>query len=426
MATRSPRASGCRPSRPCCSRRRPELQPQPLVNLAPILDVGVVDVIDVLLVTALLYVGVIWIRRTQASLVAFGVLVLGAFSLGARASGLQLTAWIIQGFFAIFLIMIVVIFQEELRQLFERVAMWSLGRRAHDRVRSTPADILIQALRDLARGRVGALVVIPGQQPISRHVRGGIPLDGALSVPLLASIFDPHSPGHDGAVVIDGERIARFAVHLPLSHDLAQLAGHGTRHAAALGLAELTDAACIVVSEEYGSISVAKDGRLRRLDDSQELGEILAQATAPPRDRAVRHPWRDAIVSNWSIKLACLTVVIGLWYVFVYGSRPVQRTFPVPVTVINLPPGYALEKVEPDKVEVILNGPMRLFYLFDQKELQVTVDAYVVQAGRRTFPISEENLRHPKDLTLLDVNPAQVRVSVRQGESGPPPANGSP
>jgi len=387
----------------------------------------VVDVIDVLLVTTLLYIGVIWIRRTHAALVAFGVLVLGAFYLGARAAGLQLTAWIFQGFFAIFLIMIVVIFQEELRQLFERVAMWSLRRRQRNPARSTPADILIQALRDLARGRIGALVVVPGQQPITRHVRGGIPLGGALSVPLLESIFDPHSPGHDGAVVIEGDRIARFALHLPLSHDLAQLSGHGTRHAAALGLSELTDALCIVVSEEQGSISVAKDGRLRRLEDPQELGEILAQATAPPRDPAARHPWRDALASNWSMKLACLTVVIGLWYLFVYGSRPVQRTFPVPVTVI-LPPGYALEKVEPDKVDAILSGPMRLFYLFDQNQLQATVDAYMVQGGRRTFPISEENLRHPKDLTLLDVNPAQVRVAVRQEETegGSPTAQGTP
>jgi len=96
----------------------------------------------------------------------------------------------------------------------------------------------------------------------------------------------------------------------------------------------------------------------------------------------------------------------------------VQRTFPVPVTVINLPPGYALEEVTPDKVDAIFNGPMRSIYLFDQNELQVTVDAFMAQSGRRTFPISEENLRHPKDLTLLDVHPTQVRVTVKQQEGG--------
>lgn len=392
--------------------------------LGPVLDIGVVDVIDVLLVTALLYVGVVSLRRTHAALVAFGILVLGAVYLAARALGLQLTAWIFQGFFAIFVVIIVVIFQEELRQLFERVAMWSLGRRQHDGLRSTPSDILVQALRDLARERVGALVVFPRTQPISRHVRGGIALGGTLSVPLVKSIFDPHSPGHDGAVVIEGDHIARFAVHLPLSHDLAQLAGHGTRHAAALGLAELTDALCVVVSEERGTISVARDGRLRRLDDPQQLGGILAEALATPTDQAARHPWRQAILSNWTLKVACLTVVMGLWYLFVFGSRPVQRTYAVPVTIINLPAGYAVEEVKPGEVEAVFTGPMRNFYLFDQRQLQVTVDAFMAQAGRRTFPISEENLRHPKDVMLLDVNPNQVRITVKQREGAAehPPA----
>jgi hypothetical protein len=96
----------------------------------------------------------------------------------------------------------------------------------------------------------------------------------------------------------------------------------------------------------------------------------------------------------------------------------VQRSFEVPVTVINLPPGYALEEVKPDKVEAIFNGPMRIFYLFDQNQLQVTVDGFMAQAGRRTFPVSEENLRHPKELTLLDVHPTQVRVTVRQEGAG--------
>jgi diadenylate cyclase len=384
-------------------------------------------VVDILLVTTLLYIGVVWLRRTHAALVAFGILVLGAVYLGARALGLQLTAWILQGFFAIFLIIIVVIFQEELRQLFERVAMWSLGRRQSDGGRSTPSDILIQALSDLARDRIGALVVFPGSQPISRHVRGGIPLGGTLSVPLVKSIFDPHSPGHDGAVIVEGDRIGRFAVHLPLSHDLGQLAGYGTRHAAALGLSELTDALCVVVSEERGTISVAKDGRLRPLEDPQQLGSILAEALAPPRDPSARHPWRHAVTSNWILKLVCLTVVMGLWYLFVYGSRLVQRTFPVHVTVINLPPGYRLQEVKPDKVEAIFSGPMRTFYLFDKNQLQVTVDAFLAQAGRRTFPISEENLRHPKDLTLLDVHPTQIRLTVKQREGSrarPPAAEG--
>ena len=99
--------------------------------------------------------------------------------------------------------------------------------------------------------------------------------DGKISEPLLKSIFDPHSPGHDGAVIIENDQIARFAAHLPLSKDFQQLAHVGTRHSAALGLAELSDAMCIAVSEERGKISVARNGRLRQVDNMQELGSLL-------------------------------------------------------------------------------------------------------------------------------------------------------
>jgi DNA integrity scanning protein DisA with diadenylate cyclase activity len=91
-------------------------------------------------------------------------------------------------------------------------------------------------------------MLIRGNDPLERHITGWIPLDGKLSGPLLKSIFDPHSPGHDGAVLVEQDSITRFAAHLPLSKNLMQLSNVGTRHSAALGLAELTDALCIVVS----------------------------------------------------------------------------------------------------------------------------------------------------------------------------------
>ncbi|HEU4638045.1 MAG TPA: diadenylate cyclase, partial [Candidatus Binatia bacterium] len=104
------------------------------------------------------------------------------------------------GFFAIFLIMIVVIFQEELRQLFERIAVWSLARKRIPTLGSSTSDVLVRTVADLAKEHVGALIVIRGNDPLERHITGGIPLDGKVSAPLLKSIFDPHSPGHDGAV----------------------------------------------------------------------------------------------------------------------------------------------------------------------------------------------------------------------------------
>src|SRR5688572_229367 len=207
----------------------------------PFSNIGIPDIIDILFVAVLLYTATAFLKQTRAAFIIRGIFILAAIYILARYLDLQLTAWIFQGFFAIFLIIIVVIFQEELRQIFERIAVWSLTR-DDPSLRSDAADILIGTVADLAKDKIGALIVIEGKDPIARHIMGGIELEGKISEPLLKSIFDPHSPGHDGAVIIKNDQIARFAAHLPLSKDFRQLARVGTRHGAALGLAELSDA----------------------------------------------------------------------------------------------------------------------------------------------------------------------------------------
>jgi uncharacterized protein (TIGR00159 family) len=379
----------------------------------------VTDVVDILLATALLYTAVVWIRRTQAALVAAGLVILAVLYFAVRALGLQLMTWVFQGFFAIFVIVIVVIFQEELRQLFERLAVWGLRRGRRAAAPADVTDVLVQCCADFARDRIGALIVLPAAQPIGRHVRGGIELDGKLTVPLLKSLFDPHSPGHDGAVIVENGRVSRFAAHLPLSSDFRQLAGVGTRHSAALGLAELTDAVCIVVSEERGRISVAREGRLVALREVHELGEVLRRAQpAPAATRDGWKVWQHLGRQHWAEKLACLAVVVGLWYLSVPGARPAQASFEVPVNVVNLPADYVLEEVKPAAVEVKLVAPARAFYLFDRSRLGVTVDASPVKNGRRTFQIGEENLRYPSDVTLQGVHPSQVTIAVQPSPDG--------
>src|SRR4051812_35108551 len=169
------------------------------------------DVIDILFVGILLYTAMVWLRTTRAAFVLRGIFVLAVIYLIARQFELQLTAWIFQGFFAVFVIMIVVIFQEELRQIFERVAVWSWRSGGRSELQSETANAIVRTAADLARDKIGALIVIAGNDPLARHIVGGIALDGRVSAPLLRSIFDPHSPGHDGAVIIEHDRVTRFA-----------------------------------------------------------------------------------------------------------------------------------------------------------------------------------------------------------------------
>jgi diadenylate cyclase len=382
------------------------------------------EVIDIILVGILLYTGIVWAQRTRAAFVVRGIAILGGFYLIARLLDLQMIAWILQGFFAIFVVMIVVIFQEELRQMFEWIAVWSLAGRRAPALRSTTADVLVRTIADFAKERVGALIVIRGNDPLERHITGGIPLDGRVSEPLLKSLFDPHSPGHDGAVIVESNRITRFAAHLPLSKNLSQLGNLGTRHSAALGLAELTDALCIVASEERGTVSVARDGRLRKTENFQELGRVIQNFLNnkfpkhdPERGTAI---WLQLFRKNWLAKAIAISLAIGFWYVFVPGSKIVEVSYEAPVAIENLPPDLQIEDVQPAAVRVTLAGPRRAFYLFDPKRLTVTVDASLAERGRRTFTITEQNLRHPSDLTVRALDPATVRLSIRKASPGDP------
>lgn len=373
------------------------------------------DIIDILVVGVLLYTAMAWVRTTRAAFVLRGMFVLAVIYLIARQFDLQLTAWIFQGFFAIFLIVVVVIFQEELRQIFERVAMWSWRSGGNPALQSETTRVLVKTVADLAKERIGALVVVRGNDPLERHIVGGIALDGKLSEPLLKSIFDPHSPGHDGAIIVEQDRISRFAAHLPLSKDVEQTASVGTRHSAALGIAELTDALAIVVSEERGAISVTRDGRLRELNSPQELVGILEEFIEK-KYPAQQRKWTPVghLRENWQGKAIALALAVAFWYVFVPGSKVVEATYRLPVQVQNLPADYELESVQPAEVEATFSGPRRAFYFFRPKRLKVTVDASSAGAGRRTFTISEQNISHPADLRLEEVKPPTLKISLRR------------
>ena len=388
------------------------------INPFPTITFG--EVVDIIFVAVLLYTAIVWARRTRAAFVVRGILILGGIYIIARYLDLQMTAWVFQGFFAIFLIMIVVIFQEELRQFFERIAVWSLARNRVPALGSNAADILVRTLSDLAKEHVGALIVVRGNDPLERHITGGIPLDGRLSGPLLKSIFDPHSPGHDGAVLVEQDRITRFAAHLPLSKDLLQLANVGTRHSAALGLAELTDVLCLVVSEERGTISMARDSKLREIENLQQLGAVIDSflRTKFPSTRQSNISLQF-FRENWIAKAISLSLAIGFWYIFVPGSKTVQISYRVPVSVENLPADLRVEDIEPPTVNATFSGPRRAFYLFDSRKIRVAIDVSMAELGRRTFNISEQNIRYPKELTLQELNPSTLRLSVKKVPTPP-------
>jgi hypothetical protein len=308
--------------------------------------------------------------------------------------------------------MTVVIFQEELRQFFERIAALESRPKTSSGLGSNTSDILVRTFVGFAMEHVGALIVIRGNDPLERHITGEFS-GWKLSGPLLKSIFDPHSPGHDGAVLVEQDNITRFAAHLPLSKNLTQLTNRGTRHSAALGLAELADALCIVVSEERGTISVARDGKLREVENLQQLGAVIdsflrTKFPSTQQSNISLQFFRE----NWIAKAISLSLAIGFWYIFRARFKNGVSQLSIPVSVENLPADLRVEEIEPPMVNATFSGPRRAFISLTQ-EIRVAIDVSMAELGRRTFNISEQNIRYPKELTLQELNLSTLRLSVK-------------
>jgi diadenylate cyclase len=385
-------------------------------NLPLLAELRLTDLIDILIVASLIWFVIAWFRTSQARLALMGLAALGVLFGLARGLELQLTTSLLQGFFAVLAVMLVVVFQEDLRRLFEGIAVWGLRRGAPH----PPPDVeraLVRALFQLAQAKVGALVILPGREPLDRHLDGGIHLDGRLSEQLILSLFDPQTPGHDGGVLVHGTRVSRFGVHLPLSTDWDRLGGGGTRHAAALGLAERCDAMCLVVSEERGEVSIAQDGEIQGVATAEDLALALKRFIGHSTRSAGPSGLEDLVGrlrAGWREGLVALGLATSVWYVAVPGGAVETMERRVPVKVENLPEGFELVAVEPADVAIRLEGPRRDLYMAGSDDLFVRVDALLVQLGRRTFALELDQIESPEGIHALSVEPAKVKISVKR------------
>ena len=396
----------------------------------PISEIGFSGLVDIAIVTLVIYAFLVALKRTRRSgLIFTGILILGIIYLSARKFGLVLTTALLQGFFAVILVAMVVIFQEDLRYFFERVGLWwrerSLPRykRQARRLPRREVEILARTLGDLARARIGALVVVRGHDMIARHLEGGEEVQGRVSEALLKSIFDPHSLGHDGAVIIEGNVIDRLGVHLPLSKNLAKLPRSGTRHAAALGLSERSDALCLVVSEERGSISIARRGDIWTIPDAGELALRLEGFYDEVIPRRSGWFWGGMFQRNYREKAVALILSVGLWFVVVHRGQIIQKTFSVPVQCGLLSTNLEVKVKEPESVSVTFSAPRKEFDFLEPGDIRLVLQLWDAKKGRRQYRITSSELTYPNALDLENIEPRQLWLDIE--EKPIPPASGS-
>jgi diadenylate cyclase len=238
------------------------------------------DLIQIVIVAALFYRILLLIQRTRAMQMLLGVLLLTSAYLLAQLLEFILIERILQTLFQYGAIAALVIFQPELRSALARLGQSRMMRVFQRLEESKVADEVVEAVERLSRSKIGAIIALEQEVGLDEYAQSGSPIEARVSAPMLTTIFTPRSPLHDGAVLIAGDQIRAAGAILPLTQYTVPDRSLGTRHRAALGLSEETDAIVIVVSEETSRVSVARGGRLERDVTSERLREILAGTQA--------------------------------------------------------------------------------------------------------------------------------------------------
>jgi len=226
-------------------------------------SVTLVDVLDILFVAALLYTVYRTLRATVAVQILFGLLALVLISFVVSSANMKALSWVINSIMSIWLLAFIVLFQPELRRVLTDFTQSRLFQVFSRRSLEQTIEEVLEAIKELSEKHIGALIIFTRGQNIKVTIETGIPLKAVVSTELLLSIFNPRSPLHDGAVVIEGNTIVAARCILPLSsQQIVYNRRLGTRHRAALGISEQSDVLTLVVSEETGAISIAERGKL--------------------------------------------------------------------------------------------------------------------------------------------------------------------
>ncbi len=259
------------------------------------------DVAEIIILAFLIYHIMVWIKTTRAWALVKGFIVILSFLLFAVLFEMDTILWIAGKIFNIGILAIVIVFQPELRRALEQLGQKNIimgilsldvakdeGERFNDRT----VDAIVKACVEMSKVKTGALIVIENNVPLGEYERTGITLDAQISSQLLINIFEHNTPLHDGAIIVRGNRVVSATCYLPLSDNMELSKELGTRHRAAVGISEVSDAMTIVVSEETGAISISQNSGLKRNVTAEVLKENLQLLQNKPSEGKRFRLWK--------------------------------------------------------------------------------------------------------------------------------------
>ncbi len=373
--------------------------------------------VDFLFLTLAFYALLRLATSTRALRIALAVVALHVLALLARRLDLVITSWLLDGSAILAVILLLLVFQPELRRAFMRLdaALQRWPRPLS--VVSQRNRIIAEAAFDLARDRTGALIVMVRRDSIDELTEGGVALHSAISAELLIAIFQKLSPLHDGAVIVEGSQVAKAGVVLPLTQRQDVPACYGTRHRAGMGLAERCDAPVTVVSEERGEVTLMQGNSLRRMESATKLLAALEQLESIQRESTTAR-LRRLFVTNVRLKLAALGLAGLIWSMSFLLSSSTIRTVTVPVEFSNVPPGMEVTDQSADTLELQIRGSPWIMDSVSMSRLIAIFNLRNLHPGRHMLALAPDTLDLPPGISVDQMTPAKIRVLLSASRLG--------
>ena len=267
---------------------------------ADVPNVKLTDIVEIIIIAVIVYEIALWIKNTKAWMLLRGIVVLAIFISVAAIFRMNTILWLVRNSISVLAIAAIVVFQPELRRALEKLGEKDYLKtvvgfdksKEKERFSKETIDGIVTAAFEMAKVKTGALIVVEDVIQLTEYERTGIQLDSLVSSQLLINIFEHNTPLHDGAIIIRGDRIVSATCYLPLSDNMKLSKDLGTRHRAAVGMSEVSDALIIAVSEETGAVSIAMGGRLERNVRPERLTERLIDVQDRTVERKRLIPWK--------------------------------------------------------------------------------------------------------------------------------------
>ena len=366
------------------------------------------DIADILIMTFLLYQLYSWFRGTRAIQVLLGLGIVTLIYFTTRFLDLYMTSWVLQELGTVLIILIIVVFQTEIRQALYRFSLLRHILDSHQETQHSQFQDIAETLFRMAANKTGALIVFQGNESLHDLLTNGVLINSEISPRMLESIFYDGAPFHDGAALINNGRIEKVACHLPLSVNPDVPQHLGTRHRAALGLSERSDAVVVAISEERGEVSMVTSGKFRSMSTPTELimalDELLRNETERPRVTM-----QQRLFSNLLPKVSILLGVCVFWGLVTTRQGQIT-TVTAPVRLHGIPEGLVLLRTLPEDVTVQIKAMSSLAPPPSKLDLTAEIDASKIVEGTTAIRVSHAAITAPSGMTITSVSPSSVRV----------------